>query len=185
MTEGVQIPGRGVILRFHARYLASNRCSPWRDIVQAGRDRDAMARYPLWRWSHHDCGPADGGVMRYKTWRSRNTHLHILCVEGARGLRIPIYRDPPSRSLDGRAGGRRRPAAPTIPHNTQRSKIRGDPRPLVRAAVGGSPQQTPTARSAMARVRCCSTAACTRIRAHGATGPRLGEGTEPLAARRR
>src|SRR5215471_724388 len=52
LTESIQILGRGIDLRFLARHLRFESLQSRWDIIPAGRDRDAMARYPLWRGSH-------------------------------------------------------------------------------------------------------------------------------------
>ena len=74
------------------------------DIVPAGRDPDAMARYQLCVGRVPAGDPrAVGGVMRYKTWRSRNdTHLRVLCVEGSEAFEpLPVA----IRNLDPWTGG--------------------------------------------------------------------------------
>ena len=85
LTESIQILGRGIDLRFHARHLRFESLQSRWDIVPAGRDRDAMARYPLWRGSHPR--------LRPQSWRRcdavqdvafpQGHALHLLCAEGS------------------------------------------------------------------------------------------------------
>jgi len=116
-------------------------------ISDAGRSEAEPAR--LHRWFCDGCRgfcaqlPPGGGVMRYKTWRSRNdTHPNILCAEGAEAFEsLPVA--PP---MDRRAGGRHRQAASSLPHTAQRAEARGGPRPHIPASIGGhaSPGTAPS-----------------------------------------
>jgi len=131
--------GRGVDLRFHARYLrfeslqsvAGILCQRVKIATQWLAIHCGVGRVPA-------CSPrAGGGVMRYKTWRSRNdTHLHVLCIEGSEAFESLICGYPHSRSLDGRAGGRGRPATAALPPPARRAGLRDHPPTRREARVG-------------------------------------------------